>query len=112
MPLKIGVIGPAGFGGSYLCVELIDRGHEVTGYSRNPAKLGKHKRYHPRVLDVSAQKIEELAEAFEGLDVLINEYGPHSAGHEALQYSLLMPCSEGLMEADSIQCRFWKSQGG
>ena len=91
MPLKIGVIGPAGFGGSYLCVELINRGHEVVGFSRSPAKLGSHKRYRPQVLDVSSQKIEQLAEAFQGLDVLVNEYGPHSAGHEALQYSISIP---------------------
>jgi len=88
MSLKVGVIGPAGFGGSYLCVELINRGHHVVGYSRNPAKLGKHRRYQPYVLDVSLRKIEDLAKAFEGLDVLIDEYGPHSTGHEALQYSL------------------------
>ena len=85
--LKVGVIGPAGFGGSYLCVELLHRGHEVVGISRNPEKLGAHDRYTPRKADVSAQSIEELAEAFKGLDVLVNEYGPHSAGHEALQYS-------------------------
>lgn len=86
-PLKVGVIGPAGFGGSYLCLELINRGHEVVGISRSPEKLGVHRNYTPRAADVSSQKIEELAQAFAGLDVLINQYGPHSAGHEALQYS-------------------------
>jgi len=85
--LRVGVIGPAGFGGSYLCVELINRGHHVVGYSRNPAKLGVHPRYTPVTLDVGTQNIEDLAEAFAGVDVLVNEYGPHSAGHEALQYS-------------------------
>ena len=87
MKLKVGVIGPAGFGGSYLCVELINRGHEVIGISRNPEKIGAHELYTLRKVDVSVQNIEELAEAFGGLDVLVNEYGPHSAGHEALQYS-------------------------
>lgn len=85
--LKIGVIGPAGFGGSYLCVELINRGHEVVGLSRSPSKLGSHPRYTPRVLDVSSDSIDQLAQSFTGIDVLVNEYGPHSAGHEALQYS-------------------------
>lgn len=86
-PLTVGVIGPAGFGGSYLCVELINRGHNVVGISRNPEKLGKHPRYKPLVADINSLEIEELAKIFESLDVLVNEYGPHSAGHEALKYS-------------------------
>jgi hypothetical protein len=36
---------------------------------------------------VSAQSIKELATSFENLDVVVNEYGPHSAGADALQYS-------------------------
>jgi putative NADH-flavin reductase len=87
-PLTVGVIGPAGFGGSYLCLELVSRGHKVIGFSRNPEKLGSHPLYTPHPLDVNAQSIRELADAFSGLDVLINEYGPHTAGHEALKYSL------------------------
>lgn len=86
-PLRIGVIGPAGFGGSYLCLELINRGHFVVGISRSPEKLGIHGRYRPLPTDINMLGIMELAEAFLGLDVLVNEYGPHSAGHEALEYS-------------------------
>lgn len=89
--LRIGVIGPAGFGGSYLCVELINRGHHVVGFSRNPAKLGAHARYTPVAVDVTAQGISELARAFEDVDVLVNEYGPHTAGADALQYSRFIP---------------------
>lgn len=85
--LRIGVVGPAGFGGSYLCLELISRGHEVIGISRNPQKLGEHQRYCPRPADINKLSIGELATAFEGVDVLVCEYGPHTAGHEALQYS-------------------------
>jgi len=51
-PLKIAVLGPAGFGGSYLCVELINRGHHVTGVSRNPDKLGKHNLYSTTRVDL------------------------------------------------------------
>ncbi|TVY45820.1 Uncharacterized protein LSUB1_G000068 [Lachnellula subtilissima] len=86
MTLKIGVIGPAGFGGSYLCIELLNRGHRVFGISRAPQKLGAHQLYTPISADVNALSIVELAEVFNGLDVVINQYGPHSAGHEALQY--------------------------
>jgi len=85
--MKIGVIGPAGFGGSYLCVELIQRGHQVFGISRNPQTLGKHEQYTPVPADINALSISELSKVFAGLDVVVNEYGPHSAGHEALQYS-------------------------
>lgn len=84
---QIGVIGPAGFGGSYLCLELISRGHKVVGISRHPESLGQHPLYTPRPADLNTLNIDELAEQFQGLDVLVNEYGPHSAGHEALQYS-------------------------
>jgi hypothetical protein len=74
-PLDIAVLGPAGFGGSYLCVELINRGHHVTGFSRSPEKLGSHKLYTPISLDLEKGTIDELAEAFKGHDVVI-EYPP------------------------------------
>jgi putative NADH-flavin reductase len=85
--LKVGVIGPAGFGGSYLCVELINRGHYVVGLSRNPQKLGSHALYEPRSIDLNTQSEVDLAKAFSDVDVLVCEYGPHTAGHEALKYS-------------------------
>ncbi|KAF2467464.1 uncharacterized protein BDR25DRAFT_374773 [Lindgomyces ingoldianus] len=85
-PLRIGVIGPAGFGGSYLCVELLNRGHTVIGISRSPQKLGKHERYIPRSIDIDDVSSSELAKVFEGVDVLVSEYGPHTAGADALLY--------------------------
>jgi putative NADH-flavin reductase len=85
--LTVGVIGPAGFGGSYLCLELIKRGHHVIGISRHPETLGTHPLYTPRPGNVAELSIEGLAETFRGVDVLVNEYGPHSAGVEALKYS-------------------------
>ncbi|KAF1975709.1 NAD(P)-binding protein [Bimuria novae-zelandiae CBS 107.79] len=85
-PLKVGVIGPAGFGGSYLCVELLNRGHTVIGLSRHPEKLGSHGRYFPRSVDIDSASISELAKHFSGIDVLVSEYGPHTAGADALLY--------------------------
>lgn len=41
-PLKVGVIGPKGQCGSCVVEELLFRGHEVTGISRNPPKTWKH----------------------------------------------------------------------
>lgn len=84
--LNIGIIGPAGFGGSYLAVELINRGHRVRGISRHPEKLGRHESYTPYPIDLEKAPIEEISMAFSGLDVLVNEYGPHTAGEDALQY--------------------------
>lgn len=93
-PLRVGVIGPAGFGGSYLSVELINRGHTVIGISRRPEKLGKHERYIPRPFDVNDCTVEELADQFRDMDVLVSEYGPHTAGADALVYSrsISLPC--------------------
>ncbi|KAH7133877.1 hypothetical protein EDB81DRAFT_904259 [Dactylonectria macrodidyma] len=85
-PLRVGVIGPAGFGGSYLCVELINRGHHVVGLSRSPEKLGSHAYYEPRPVDIDNNTEAELAEAFRDVDVIVSEYGPHTAGHQGLQY--------------------------
>ncbi|KAJ4157053.1 hypothetical protein NW754_008695 [Fusarium falciforme] len=85
-PLRIAVIGPAGFGGSYLCAELISRGHHVVGLSRNPEKLGSHANYEPRPVDIDNNTDSQLAEAMRDVDVVVSEYGPHTAGHQALQY--------------------------
>ncbi|KAM5355042.1 hypothetical protein ACJ41O_001688 [Fusarium nematophilum] len=84
-PLKIGVIGPTGFGGSHLCVELINRGHTVRGLSRHPESLGQHRSYTAHSIDVSNCPQHELAEALGGLDVLVSEYGPHG-GEDPFQY--------------------------
>ncbi|ETS80075.1 hypothetical protein PFICI_07604 [Pestalotiopsis fici W106-1] len=86
MALKTGVIGPAGFGGSYLTVELLNRGHSVRGISRNPEKIGRHDGYEAYSIDIAGCTIESLIKAFISLDVLVNEIGPHTAGESALQY--------------------------
>lgn len=74
-PLNILVIGPTGHGGSYLCVELCNRGHHVTGLSRNPSTIGEHENYTPKVFDVSKSTFTELRTALEGYDVVI-KYTP------------------------------------
>lgn len=96
-PLRIGVIGPAGFGGSYLCVELISRGHHVVGLSRSPEKLGSHARYEPRTVDIDGDSEAEFAKALEDVDVVVCEYGPHTAGHNGLQYGELRFVEDGTL---------------
>lgn len=91
MVLQIGVIGPTGFGGSYLCIELLNRGQSVRGISRRPERLGIHQSYTPYTIDIESASIEQLVTAFTGLDILVNEYGPHTSGEHALQYSQSLP---------------------
>ena len=73
--LNVLVIGPTGHGGSYLCVELCNRGHHVTGLSRNPSTIGTHDNYTPKSFDVSACTFTELHQALSGYDVVI-KYTP------------------------------------
>ncbi|KAK0251300.1 hypothetical protein B0A54_13217 [Friedmanniomyces endolithicus] len=77
MHTKVAVLGPAGFGGSYVVSELLNRGsYDVVGISRNPDKIGKHDRYTPHVLDITNATIAELVEAFKSVDVVINAFNP------------------------------------
>ena len=70
-PLKVLVIGATGHGGSYLCVELTNRGHHVTGMARSPEKLGHHELYTPKKFDVVESPFLELIEAVKGYDVVV-----------------------------------------
>ncbi|KAK0333983.1 hypothetical protein LTR91_018798 [Friedmanniomyces endolithicus] len=77
MVTKVAVLGPAGFGGSYVVNELLNRGsYDVVGISRNPGKIGKHDRYTPHALDITNATIAELIEAFKSVDVVINAFNP------------------------------------
>ncbi|GAB7342320.1 hypothetical protein MBLNU457_g0548t1 [Dothideomycetes sp. NU457] len=74
--MHIAVLGPTGFGGSHACLELLDRGHKVTGISRSPAQLGSHSNYHPYPLDIGTASIKSLVSAFSTADVVLNAYNP------------------------------------
>jgi putative NADH-flavin reductase len=69
--LNVAVIGPAGMTGSYAVVELLKRGHNVTGISRHPAAVGTHERYTIRPLNFDEASISEIAEAFTGFDCIV-----------------------------------------
>lgn len=69
--LKVAVIGSTGYAGSHTCIELLGRGHHVTGVSRNPEKIGKHANYKGKSVDLEKASIEELVEAFSGQDVVV-----------------------------------------
>lgn len=70
--LSVLVVGATGHGGSYLCLELINRGHFVTGMARRPEKLGAHPLYRPKAFDVVNSPFLELIEEFNrGYDVIV-----------------------------------------
>lgn len=69
--LKVVVIGSTGYAGSHVCIELLARGHTVTGVTRSPDKIGRHPRYIPHPLDLEKAAVEDLIEAFTGHEVVI-----------------------------------------
>jgi putative NADH-flavin reductase len=70
-PLNIIVLGPTGLAGSAISIELLNRGHHVTGMSRNPEKLGKHPLYSTKKVDLSKVQPDDLMELLKGVDVVI-----------------------------------------
>lgn len=89
--MRVAVLGPTGLGGSYTAKELIDRGHDVTGLSRNPDKLGSHQRYKPEVLDLVDANVADIANALGGFDCVVNAFNPPPA--DGL-YSEFRTCDE------------------
>jgi putative NADH-flavin reductase len=69
--LSVLVIGSTGHGGSYLCLELVNRGHRVTGIARNPSKLGEHPLYTPKSFDVVDSPFLVLVDVLKGFDVVV-----------------------------------------
>lgn len=74
--MKIGILGPTGFSGSHAARELLNRDHNIVGFSRSPERLGTHPHYTPIPLAIETAPISDLVAAFRGLDVLINAYNP------------------------------------
>ena len=74
--MRVAVLGPVGFGGSHVCVELLKRGHDVVGISRNPEGLGRNEHYNPIVLDLLKASVKEIVDVLKDVDVLINCYNP------------------------------------
>lgn len=70
--MRIAVIGATGMVGSALTEDLLNRGHEVTGISRHPSQA--RAKLTPRLADV--MKLDELAAAIGGHDVVISAHAP------------------------------------
>ncbi|NGM68281.1 complex I NDUFA9 subunit family protein [Natronolimnobius sp. AArcel1] len=72
--MKVLVAGGAGFIGTALCTELLERGHEVTALSRNPDSDDLPVDIDLAVGDVSAY--DSIESAVDGHDAIINLVSP------------------------------------
>jgi putative NADH-flavin reductase len=68
--MKVVLIGPTGHVGSRLLVELLRRGHEVTGIARHPEGLPSQP--HLTVKSGDANDEDRLAELLRGHDAVIS----------------------------------------
>jgi len=73
--MKIALIGASGFVGSAVLKEALSRGHEVTAIVRNPEKI-KTENKNLRKRKANALNAEEVAQAVQGHDVVINAFNP------------------------------------
>jgi len=69
--LKVAVVGSTGYAGSHACIELLSRGHLVSGVSRNPEKIGTHPNYTSVPIDLETASISQLVDAFTDHDVVV-----------------------------------------
>ena len=72
--MKIALIG-AGFVGSAILKEALERGHFVTAILRNPDKISIQSEKLKKI-KANALNIDEITEAVKGHDVVINAYNP------------------------------------
>ncbi|HEX5841790.1 MAG TPA: NAD(P)-dependent oxidoreductase [Pseudomonas sp.] len=72
--MKLALIGASGFVGAAVLQEALDRGHQVSGIVRDPAKLPQH----PALTAVAgdAYNADALAEQLEGHDAVIHAFNP------------------------------------
>ncbi|EMC92925.1 hypothetical protein BAUCODRAFT_114956 [Baudoinia panamericana UAMH 10762] len=108
--MRVAVIGPAGFGGSVVCIELLNRGHEVIGISRKPETFGSHEHYKPLQLDISGATIPQLIETFKDVDVVVNAFNPP---YSPTVYKLFVETTRRLViAAKAAQLTYFISIGG
>ena len=72
--MKIALIGATGFIGSGILSESLNRAHEVTAISTNPAKLPSHAKLTPVQGDVTDTEV--LASLIKNHDLVISAFNP------------------------------------
>jgi len=79
--MHIGVIGATGTIGSRIVTEALDRGHQVTAFSRDVSSLQEN-RENIRWKQVDVTETGSVAAVLPGLDVLISGFGPGNAAND------------------------------
>ena len=79
--MHIGVIGATGTIGSRIVTEALDRGHRVTAFSRDVARV-QDGRQNIRWKNVDVTDAGSVAAALPGLDVLISGFGAGNAAND------------------------------
>ena len=74
--MKITVFGATGAIGSLTVSELLDRGHEVTAYVRNPAKIPSTWAERVRVVIGEMSDTDAIDSAIAGADAVVSALGP------------------------------------
>lgn len=72
--MQIALIGATGFVGTAVLTEALNRGHQVTGIVRSPAKLPSHPALTPVAAD--AYNVASIVQAVAGHDVVIHAFNP------------------------------------
>lgn len=79
--MQIGIIGATGTIGSRIVAEALDRGHQVTAFSRNVSNI-QDSRENIRWKNVDITDADNLAAVLPGLDVLISAFGVGNAAKD------------------------------
>lgn len=86
--MKVLVIGATGKTGGHLVKQLLEAGHEVTAFCRNPAGLAiQHESL--RTAKGEARDAASLERAVEGQDAVLVAFGPRSIKKDDLQEALM-----------------------
>ena len=79
--MQIGVIGATGTIGSRIVSEVLDRGHQVTAFSRDISGV-QDSRENIRWRNVDVTDADGIAAVLPGLDVLISGFGAGNAASD------------------------------
>lgn len=86
--MKALVIGSTGLTGRILIRKLLEGGHEVTAFARNPADVAERSA-RLRVMRGEARDAASIAAAVQGQDAVISAFGPRSLKADDLAESLM-----------------------
>jgi hypothetical protein len=76
--MKLALLGVTGPSGKELITEALSRGHQITIYARNPAKLDESLHSNPNVTIIKGKVDDEdaLRKAFQGQDAVLSILSP------------------------------------